>query len=345
MADQLPAKVTIYSRRSPTGAFVGQWGSARFGKLLKYATERRFVQELLTRKDSKGANMLWACTPESLQVAVLSAASAGVSFDPGRGHAYIVPYGNQAKFTLGYRGIIALAFLGGTLKDIQANLVHAKDATFRDWTDESGRHLLHEATRSRGSRPGDALVLDRRYMNGGQHIEVLNADELRAVEDVAVKKGGAVWKSAFKGEMQKKVPVRRSSKFWPIDPDGHLARALKYDYQPGIDFDRAESPGRRRAGGQFRAGAPAARRAHRSRPRSKLADTWLRSAAQARGYAQIEQLPASRSSRRCSASSRSAPRSTSSGRGWRRHDPEQNRLAARVARGLAAHDEAHGERL
>jgi phage RecT family recombinase len=294
MADQLPAKVNDLLEAISDRRFVGQWGSARFGKLLKYATERRFVQELLTRKDSKGANMLWACTPESLQVAVLSAASAGVSFDPGRAHAYIVPYADQAKFTLGYRGIIALAFNGGSLKDIQANLVHAKDATFRDWTDESGRHLLHEATRSADRGPVTHSYSFARFLNGGQHIEVLNADELKAVEDVALKKGGAVWKSAFKGEMQKKVPVRRSSKFWPIDPDGHLARALKYDYQPGIDFDRAESPD----GGELVVNSDQVLQLHAALTdrglESKLADTWLRSAAQARGYAQIEQLPVSK---------------------------------------------------
>jgi phage RecT family recombinase len=292
VTDQLPATdlmAALSERR-----FMGQWGAARFGKLLKYKTELRFVEELLNRRDSKGQNQLLNCTPESLQAAVLSAASAGVSFDPGRGHAYIVPYGNQAKFTLGYRGIVSLAYLGGTLKEIQANLVHAKDTVFRDWTDDQGRHILHEATRGADRGPVTHAYSIARYMNGGQHVEVLNAEELRAVEDVAVKKGGAVWKSAFKGEMQKKVPVRRSSKFWPIDPDGHLARALKFDYQPGIDFERTETP----EGGEVVVNEEQVLRLHAALSDygldDALASSWLRSTAQARGYAQIEQLPASR---------------------------------------------------
>src|SRR5690349_753572 len=111
--------------------FVGQWNAARYFKTLKFAVERRYVETLLAKKDSKGnPSMLLQCTPESVQVAMLDAAAAGLSLSPSLGHAYLVPYRPTATFRVGYRGLVFAALKCGTVKDVQAALVRSKDPAF-----------------------------------------------------------------------------------------------------------------------------------------------------------------------------------------------------------------------
>lgn len=282
--------------------FVGQWNAARYLKTLKFQVERRYVEQILGRfeRDAKRYNKpnpIAACPVESLQVAMLDAAAAGLSLSPSLSHAYLIPYAPVIQFSPGYRGLIHLALHGKTVTSVQANLVHAQDPAFQVWTDETGRHLRHEESRaaSRGAVTHSYCLA--RFANGGHHIEVLDRSQLDAVRAAAEKRpgGGMVWKGDFIGEMEKKSAVRRGAKWWPVDPDGHLAHMLAVaDKHDPLDFDRADTA----PGGDLVLSEEQKLQLHAALTdqglETALADSWLLKKAQALGYATIAQVPVTR---------------------------------------------------
>ena len=282
--------------------FVGQWNAARYFKSLKFQVERRYVEAILGRfeRDAKRyskPNPMAACPVESLQVAMLDAAAAGLSLSPSLSHAYLIPYAPVIQFSPGYRGLIHLALHGKTVTGVQANLVHAQDPTFQVWTDETGRHLRHEESRAADRGKVTHSYCLARFASGGHHVEVLDRAQLDAIRAAAEKRpgGGMVWKGAFISEMEKKSAVRRGAKWWPVDPDGHLAHMLAVaDKHDPLDFDRADTA----PGGDLLLSEEQQLQLHAALTdqglEAQLADSWLHKKAQALGYSAIEQLPRTR---------------------------------------------------
>lgn len=60
------------------------------------------------------------CTPVSVMKSAMTAAALDLPIEKNLGLAYIVPYGNQANFILGYKGLIQLALRTGQYKNINA---------------------------------------------------------------------------------------------------------------------------------------------------------------------------------------------------------------------------------
>lgn len=282
--------------------FVGQWNAARYFKSLKFQVERRYVEALLGKAEREARSksrpsMMHECSVEALQVAMLDAAAAGLSLSPSLGHAYLMPYRPVIQFTPGYRGLIHLAMRGGTVAAVQAALVHAQDPKFRVWTDEHGRHIEHEESRgARGAVTHSYCVA--KFSNGGWHVEVLDRGQLDAIKAAALARpgGGMVWKhESFVSEMEKKSAVRRGAKWWPVDPDGHLAHMLAVaDKFDPLDFERADTA----AGGDLLISDDQQMQLHAALVdrgiEDKRASEWLLKKAQALGYASIEHLPATR---------------------------------------------------
>lgn len=55
---------------------------------------------------------------------MMQAAQLGVEPNTPIGQAYLIPYGNQVQFQLGYKGLIDLAYRSGEVQSIQAHEVH-----------------------------------------------------------------------------------------------------------------------------------------------------------------------------------------------------------------------------
>ena len=52
---------------------------------------------------------LQKCSPQSILISAMRAASLRLSVDPGQGQAWIIPYKNEATFQVGYKGVYELA--------------------------------------------------------------------------------------------------------------------------------------------------------------------------------------------------------------------------------------------
>lgn len=92
--------------------------------LPKHINSERFVRIAITsiRQNPKLAK----CSQESLLGALMTSAQLGL--EPGiLGQAYLIPYGNNVQFQIGYKGMIELLRRSGQLSDIYACEIRKND--------------------------------------------------------------------------------------------------------------------------------------------------------------------------------------------------------------------------
>jgi len=220
-------------------SLISRWNSGRFDKDLKWAAERQFAEAAI-----KNNPAIARCTPSSLTTCLLDCAYSGLSLSPTLAHAYLVPYKDTCTFAPGYRGLLHLAYKAGTVKSVQVNVVRENDLQFEVWTDENGRHIKHhENARGAAGKVTHAYCIANLSAGGPPLIEVMNAEQLGAVEAQAKRKGGgAVWGGPWRDEMCKKAVIRRASKMWPKDNGGVLEHMMSVaDRFGGVDFDEVQA--------------------------------------------------------------------------------------------------------
>lgn len=94
---------------------------AKFQEVLK-GKENEFVASLLSIVTN---NKLFArASNQSIMTAAMKAAVLNLPIEPSLGQAYIVPYGQEAQFQLGYKGLLQLAQRSGKYKSITAGIVY-----------------------------------------------------------------------------------------------------------------------------------------------------------------------------------------------------------------------------
>ena len=76
---------------------------------------------------SRSNNALQECTPDSVWGSAIKAASLKLPIEPSLGYAYVIPYGKEAQFQIGYKGILQLAIRSGQYKKIHATGVYADE--------------------------------------------------------------------------------------------------------------------------------------------------------------------------------------------------------------------------
>lgn len=103
------------------------------------ANADRYIRSFMTqiRQNPK----LLDCNKTSLLGAMLTGTALGLDPTPSLGEFYILPYGNEAQFQLGYKGMLALAYRGG-VKKIWAHEVCEHDEFELSWGLEE--KLIHK---------------------------------------------------------------------------------------------------------------------------------------------------------------------------------------------------------
>ena len=209
-------------------SLINRFNAGRPDKNLKFSAQRNFALQII-----QGSEALRKCTPESIHNCLLDVAFTGLTLAPSQALLYIIPYGETASLTIGYRGLEQMAYRTGVVTLIQAALVRERDPVFRVGVAPGGaRYVVHEEARLDRGEVTHAFCLAT-FKTGGQHVEVLDKEDLDAIEEAAIKprkpgqkSGGAVWKTRFKPEMQKKAAIRRAWKHWPQDAEGQLQKAI-----------------------------------------------------------------------------------------------------------------------
>lgn len=162
----------------------------------------------------------------SLIDAIYNVASTGISLNPARSHAYLVPrkVGQVKKVCLdiSYRGLLKLATDTGVTKYMKAELIYQNDDFKYNGFDQRP-HISCNPFKDRGEFIGVYAMAV--LHDGSVLVEMMSADEVYKIRDdseaykSAKKKGGwslesNVWVK-YEGEMVKKTVLKRAFKTLP----------------------------------------------------------------------------------------------------------------------------------
>ena len=175
-----------------------------------------FVTSLLSLV--KSTPQLAAADPKTILSAAMTAATLKLPISPNLGFAYIIPYGKEAQFQMGYKGYIQLAMRTGQYKTINAAVVY--EGQIEDIDFVTGEII-------RGKKKSDKVVGYVAY------FELINGFSK------SFSRSSSVWKTNFDAMGLKTVIKQLISKYgiMSIDMQSDLATAISSD----VDYDRAET--------------------------------------------------------------------------------------------------------
>lgn len=154
---------------------------------------------------------------QAVQDAVTNVAAIGISLNPAKKQAYLVPRKNKICLDISYIGLIHLAVATGSILWAQANVVRENDDFVINGFDKSPTHG-HDpfaGAAKRGPIKGAYVVV--KTADGEYLTHTMDIASIYAIRDrsEAWKAGGSgPWKSD-EGEMIKKTVVKQAQKYWP----------------------------------------------------------------------------------------------------------------------------------
>lgn len=185
------------------------------------------------------------CDPKSIVHCMAQAAEDGLILEGANQHAYAIPYGKIAVYQIGYKGLLHLLRKAiPNCRNIFTRLVYQND--FIEIEDGFSPKFVHriDVKKERGNVIGAYAIID---IEGWTypHYEYMSLDELNAVKEKALKKGGAVWRDAqAEPEMQRKTVLKRACKVMEMTPQ--MAEIINRDNRiesGAILYDNIDLPG------------------------------------------------------------------------------------------------------
>ena len=205
-------KETAVAEKKPKTIFdVIQAGAKQFATALpKHINTDRFVRIAITtiRQNPKLAQ----CSQESLLGALMVSAQLGL--EPGTlGQCYLIPYGRECQFQIGYKGMIELLRRSGQLKDIYAYSVYENDDF--EITYGLDRNLIHKPNlANKGNFLGCYCVAILK--DDTRAFEYMTKEEIEAhAKKFSKTFGNGPWKTDFEA-MAHKTVVKKMLKWLPL---------------------------------------------------------------------------------------------------------------------------------
>jgi recombination protein RecT len=159
---------------------------------------------------------LQRCTPESIALAAYDAATIGLPVNK-LGLAWLVPYGNEAKLQIGYRGYIQLVIESGFVLDVSAECVYEHDR-FK-YTLGSHPNIEHEPP-IKGQRGNlIAAYAIARLTNGLLKHLVMSKEQIEHIKSKSRSSSNGPWVTDY-DEMAKKTVIKRLCKLLPYNLPG-----------------------------------------------------------------------------------------------------------------------------
>jgi recombination protein RecT len=155
---------------------------------------------------------------QSVIDAVTNVAAIGISLNPAKKQAYLVPRKGKICLDISYMGLIDLAIQDGGIKWAQAQLVYEKDTFALNGMDKLPLHQFNPFAKDRGEIVGVYVVVktaDGEYLTHTMDIDAAYAirDRSESWKRNAPGKRGP-WETD-PGEMIKKTCVKQAYKYWP----------------------------------------------------------------------------------------------------------------------------------
>jgi recombination protein RecT len=125
-----PAATTAASVKDTFSNWItGPGVQAKISSMMKGEKGDQFTTALVSAVSLNPA--LARCERGSILSSALQGAALGLSPSPSMGHFFLVPYGNNSQFQLGYKGLIQLAMRSGKYKHLTA--CDIRDGELKGW--------------------------------------------------------------------------------------------------------------------------------------------------------------------------------------------------------------------
>lgn len=219
-----------------------QFNAVLSDQQMKFEAEAGFAMQLMQANDYLAKIAIG--NRNSLQSAVINVAAIGISLNPAKKQAYLVPRDGKVCLDISYMGMLHLAQQTGAIQWGQARIVRLNDEFELLGIDEAPRHKFNpfQPEEERGPIVGAYVVIKT---DAGDYLtHCMPIAEIYAIRNAstAFKKGGGPWKS-HEGEMIKKTVVKQASKYWPhrdrlqqaiyhVDTEGEEGLAQERDVTP-----------------------------------------------------------------------------------------------------------------
>lgn len=180
---------------------------------INFERESGFAIQILQNNDF--AMKIAMSAKPSLIAAVTNIAAIGISLNPARKQAYLVPRGGKICLDISYIGLLDIAVASGSILWGQAELVRENDAYRRVGMDKEPVHEFEPFGKNRGEIVGAYVVV--KLHNGDYLTTNMDIEEIYSIRDRSEswkRNGGGPWKTD-EGEMIKKTVIRRAYKLWP----------------------------------------------------------------------------------------------------------------------------------
>nr|WP_236844378.1 recombinase RecT [Bordetella sp. 02P26C-1] len=152
---------------------------------------------------------------QSVINAVTNVAAIGISLNPARRQAYLVPRDGRICLDISYMGLIDLAVATGSITWAQADLVRANDNFALNGFDAPPTHVFNPFSKDRGEIVGAYVVA--KTASGDYLTTTMSREDIDGImnRSQSMKSGkSSPWKTDY-GEMAKKTVVKRAYKYWP----------------------------------------------------------------------------------------------------------------------------------
>lgn len=153
--------------------------------------------------------------PQSVINAVTNISAIGLSLNPAKRQAYLVPRDGRICLDIGYIGLLDIAIETGSIRWGQAELVFQSDRFVLNGVDKQPTHERQPFATDRGDVIGVYVVV--KTADGDYLTTTMAMDEVVNIRDRSsawkAKKAGP-WTTDF-GEMAKKTVIKRAYKLWP----------------------------------------------------------------------------------------------------------------------------------
>jgi recombination protein RecT len=209
---------------------------------INFEREAGFAIQAISRNDYTMS--MAVKSRQSVIDAVTNIAAIGISLNPAKKQAYLVPRDGRICLDISYMGLMDLAMATGSIKWAQAALVHQEDVFVLNGFDKPPTHNFAPFSTSRGAIVGVYVVVktaDGEYLT--HTMDIASAYAIRDRSPAWKEKKSGPWKTD-EGEMIKKTCVKQAYKYWPKTE--RLEKAIHYlntDGGEGLEPVKSEPQG------------------------------------------------------------------------------------------------------
>jgi recombination protein RecT len=213
------------------------FNAALVDRSLSFEREAGFAIQVLAGNDyALGVGLK---NRQSVVNAVTNVAAIGLSLNPAKKQAYLVPRDGRICLDISYIGLVELAVSSGSIRWAKAEIVREQDSFRLAGYDRPPEHNYNPFARDRGEPVGAYVVV--KTADGDYLTDVMSLDEINAIRDRSSawkawveKKRSCPWVTDW-CEMAKKTVVKRASKLWPkTDRLDQAVHHLNTDGEEGL---------------------------------------------------------------------------------------------------------------